>query len=296
MHKFNWRVRGILLGAIFCGVAQGHGIVGDRFFPPTMATDDPFATDELALPTLSYGRDGGDSEFDAGFEFDKEIFPNFAVGVEDTYITQNPAHGPSVQGFDDLTLTAKYEFLHVPDHEFVMSVGLETDLGGTGDTEVERDAFSTFTPEVFFGKGFGDLPDSVGALQPIAVTGSFGQSFPTSRGDGNTFDWGFAVEYSIPYLNQHVHDAGLPEPFKNMIPLVEFAMSTSENGEDRGVTTGTVNPGVLWETKQFQLGVEANIPINDRSGDHVGVTVQLWIFIDDLMPSVFGHPMFGGEQ
>src|SRR5437764_1234453 len=31
-----------------------HGIVGSRFFPATIATDDPFVADELALPTVSH--------------------------------------------------------------------------------------------------------------------------------------------------------------------------------------------------------------------------------------------------
>ena len=33
---------------------SAHGFEGDRFFPPTIATDDPFATDELLLPAVSF--------------------------------------------------------------------------------------------------------------------------------------------------------------------------------------------------------------------------------------------------
>ena len=33
--------------------AHAHGIVGERFFPATITTDDPFAADELALPTIT---------------------------------------------------------------------------------------------------------------------------------------------------------------------------------------------------------------------------------------------------
>ena len=29
-----------------------HGFAGSRFFPATIATDDPFVADELALPTI----------------------------------------------------------------------------------------------------------------------------------------------------------------------------------------------------------------------------------------------------
>src|SRR5690348_14935422 len=83
-------------------VADAHGFAGQRFFPPTIATDDPSAVDELALPTVSYIKNAaGDGspashEIDAGFEFDKEIFPHFALGVSDTYIYQKPDHGSSI--------------------------------------------------------------------------------------------------------------------------------------------------------------------------------------------------------
>jgi hypothetical protein len=133
-------------------------------------------------------------------------------------------------------------------------------------------------------------------LKPIAVTGTIAQGIPTEAVDANTFQWGIAVEYSLPYLQQSVRDVGLPQPFKNMIPLVEFAMQTGENRDQRGLTTGTINPGALWETPYFQLGAEAVIPVNQHSGTHVGAIVQLEIFIDDIFPQVFGHPMFGGQQ
>ena len=80
-----------------------------------------------------------------------------------------------------------------------------------------------------------------------------------------------------------------------MIPLVEFAFETAENRAEGGLTSGTINPGVIWVSNSVQLGVEANIPVNSRSGTHVGATIQLWIFIDDLFPKVFGHPIFGAR-
>jgi hypothetical protein len=281
--------------------ASAHGILGDRFFPPTLATDDPFAVDELALPKLSYVKNAGDDsglstrEFDAGFEFDKEIFPYFAVGVSQDYVSQRPIGGHSVKGWDNLTLTAKYELWHSEQHEAIVSIGLEADLGGVGSSAY-ADSFTTLSPNIYFGKGFGDLPDKFAALQPFAITGQFAQSFPTSPAAANEFDWGFAVEYSLPYLQQHVKDIGLPAPFKDMIPLVEFAMATTENRGVGGLTTGTINPGVLWVTNYYELGVEANIPVNHNSGAHVGVNLQLWIFIDDIFPGTFGHPIFGERQ
>lgn len=284
--------------AVTCQVrtAAAHGFAGDRFFPPTISTDDPFAVDELALPTVSYTKNGGSPpgyELDAGFEFDKEIFPRFALGVSDTYIYQHFDRARSLQGWDDLVVTAKYELWINPEHEAIVSIGLESDIGGTGGSQVGADSFSTFAPKIYFGKGFGDLPDTLGGLRPFALTGELAQTFPTEAANPNTFQWGFALEYSLPYLMQNVQDVGLPRPLRDMIPLVEFSMETAENRADRGLTVGTINPGVLYENPYFQLGVEANIPVNRQSGTHVGVTVQAWIYIDDIFPHTFGHPLFG---
>jgi hypothetical protein len=80
-----------------------------------------------------------------------------------------------------------------------------------------------------------------------------------------------------------------------MILLVEFPFETGENRGERGLTTGSVNPGVLWETRWAQFGVEAIIPVNRASGRNVGAVFQVWIFLDDLDPTHFGHPIFGGK-
>lgn len=293
---------GVLALAAIAGprFAQAHGIEGDRFFPPTLATDDPFAVDELAIPNLSYIKNegtGGPSnhEYDLGIEFDKEIFPYFALGVSDTYVIQKPHGAHSIKGLTNLTLTAKYEFHHNEDHEMIASAGLEANLGGVGSAAFS-DSFTTLAPTFYFGKGFGDLPDSLSSLRPLCVTTKLSQTFPTSGSAPNEFDWGFAVEYSLPYLQQHVRDIGLGQPFKGMIPLVEFSMATTENRGVRGLTTGTINPGVLYVNEYYELGVEAVVPVNHETGAHVGVNVELWVFIDDLFPRTFGHPLFGGER
>jgi len=63
-----------------------------------------------------------------------------------------------------------------------------------------------------------------------------------------------------------------------------------------GGTTGTINPGILYETKYFQIGAEAIIPVNGASGHDVGAVVQLQIFLDDIWPKIFGHPIIGSDE
>jgi hypothetical protein len=276
--------------------ANAHGFVGDRFFPATLTTDDPFAVDELSLGFTYFKNPAGDGDpatrqADAGFEFVKEIFPRFAIGVADTYVQFKPDGEHSFSGLDNLSISLKYELWRDEPHEMIFSIGMDTDIGGSGASRI-GESTTTFTPTLFFGKGFGDLPESVSYLKPFAVTGTLGQTFPTDASGPNELEWGFAVEYSLPYLQQHVKDIGLPAPFKDMIPLVEFSFATAENRGPR-TTTGTINPGILWETPTFQLGAEALIPINQESGSRVGFTVNMQIYIDDLWPKLFGHPVFG---
>jgi hypothetical protein len=277
--------------------AHAHGFEGDRFFPPTIQTDDPFATDELSFPTISiFNNPAGDGpktrEIDIGVEFDKEIFPKFALGIGEGYTILTPKGGPSTKGFDNLTLSAKYQLWEVPAHEFILSVGAEWEIGGSGRQSLV-DNYSTVSPGLFFGKGFGDLPDSLSFLKPIAITGTIAQDLPVRSLDSNVLEWGLALEYSLPYLEQHVKDTGLVRPFRDMIPLVELSMQSPEN-RGGGRSTGTINPGVLWEGRTCQIGVEAVIPVNRETGPNVGVVVSVQIYIDDIFPKVFGHPLFGG--
>jgi len=183
---------------------------------------------------------------------------------------------------------------------------LDVDLGDTGSKALGVDSFTTYTPTIYYAKGFNELPIQLKYLKPFALTGTLGVSIPgqsANIANGSTFasfnpdalQWGFALEYSMPYLQEHVEDLGLPRPFRDLIPLVEFSMSTpfDRSGE---TTTGTMNPGVLWESKFCQIGAEAVIPVNAHTGPAIGAVFQVQIFIDDLFPKVFGHPLFFGDN
>jgi hypothetical protein len=72
-----------------------------------------------------------------------------------------------------------------------------------------------------------------------------------------------------------------------MIPIVEFAMQTPLEGKLSGRTTGTINPGIIWFGRYVQIGLEAQIPVNERSGKNIGVLGQIHFFLDDIAPTVF---------
>jgi hypothetical protein len=94
-------------------------------------------------------------------------------------------------------------------------------------------------------------------------------------------------------MQEQVKDIGLKASFNRLIPLVEFAISTPLNRGVDKLTTGTINPGVIWSGQYFQLGIEAKIPINGETGHNVGVIAQVHFYLDDLFPKIFGKPLFG---
>jgi hypothetical protein len=307
---------------VHAGPTSAHGLAGKRFFPATLVIDDPFVADELSLPSVFHiktpasGDEAATRETSLSGEFSKRITPNLGLSVEGEWTHLDPDGERSRSGFGNLELGLKYQFFKSDLHETIFSLGLGWEVGGTGKKSVEADSFSTLSPALFFGKGFGDLPDALAFLKPLTLTGVIGADIPTrsktktvrireEEGEDaaeveteierhpNVLTWGFALEYSIPYLQSFVKDVGLPAPFNRMFPLVEFALETPLDRGMAGKTTGTVNPGIIWAGKVVQIGLEAVIPINDRTGKNVGVRGMLHFFLDDLFPKSLGRPIFG---
>ena len=296
-----------------------HEIVGNRFFPATLGIDDPGVNDELAVPTVDAFKTGDAPPIrqrDISGEFSKRITEDFAIALGSTYTFLNPTDptAPGANGFQNLETTFKYRLYKNPEHEFVMSLGLTIEWGGSGAANVGAEPFNHYTPNFYFGKGFGDLPDTFSWIRPIAVTGQVGYSIParnftTTFGiDPDTGDvtadtefhprvlnWGGTIQYSMPYLKSAVIDLGLPDFIDHLIPLVEANLQTPvANTLTSGtMTTGTINPGVIWVGNKFQFGIEALIPINRQSGSNIGVIAQLHYYLDDIDPRGIGRPLFG---
>ena len=296
--------------------AGAHEIVGNRMFPATLAIDDPGVADELSLPTVAISKTGDDpsiKQLNISGEYSKRITEDFGVSFSPTWTHLYAPGGPNMvgaSGFQNVETTFKYRVFKNAEHEFVMSAGLNIEWGGSGAQDVGAERFTVYTPTVYFGKGFGDLPSSMGWARPFAITGQFGYAIPGSNSittaDPDTGDvatefhprvltWGGSLQYSMPYLKSAVVDLGLPDFFSHLIPLVEVSLQTpvSNTFSSGTVTTGTINPGVIYIGKTYQLAVEAMIPVNRQSGTSVGAIAQLHLFLDDIFPNSIGKPIFG---
>ncbi|MBI1361931.1 MAG: hypothetical protein GC155_16770 [Alphaproteobacteria bacterium] len=279
------------------GPAMAHGFAGTRFFPATIATDDPAVADELSLPTLSHL----DSETEVSGEYSKRITRTFGFSVEGAW-THDRDGGVSTDGFQNVEATVKWQFLTNAAHETILAAGVSTEFGGSGAERVGAEDTTAFTPTFYFGKGFGDLPESVSWARPFAVTGLLGYSMPvrahSKDGDPNpnALVGGLTLQYSLPYLTSQIHDEGWPRWINQMTPLVEIAFEDPIRHSGGERTTGTVNPGVLWTGRHMQIGAEAIIPMNGDSGGSIGWAIQAHFFLDDLFSHSIGRPIFGGRS
>src|SRR5215510_9937097 len=132
--------------------ALAHGFAGKRFFPATLATDDPFVADELSLPTYSTskGRASGDQpatrERSFAAEISKRLTPDLAVSVGGQYLRQSPEGGPTSTGFNNLELGLKYQFYKNDAAEAIVSAGLGWEVSHTGSKAIGAEPFNTWTP------------------------------------------------------------------------------------------------------------------------------------------------------
>ena len=294
------------------GSAYAHCIVGNRFFPATLKVDDPCVADELSFPTISSFSTGDQPaarQLDISGEFSKRITDDFGISVGSTWSRISAPGAPVAYGFQNLETAFQYQVVKNAEHEFAMMASLNIEWGGSGAQSVGADRFTTYAPTINFGKGFGDLPDSAGWLRAFAVTGSIGYAIPgsssTTSVDPDSGDitvtqnprllqWGGSLQYSMPYLKSAVIDLGLPDVVNKLIPIVEaqFVTPVSNTADSGTKTTGTINPGIIYVGKTYQVGVEAIVPINRDSGGNVGVIGQLHLYLDDLFPNSIGRPIF----
>ena len=296
-----------VLAALVCMPAAvlAHGVVGERFFPATLAIDDPFVADELSFPTVSitklHAGAGAPPTLQTDFsaELSKRLSPDLGISLGAAVALDAPRGKPTIAGFDNMAIGLKYVFLKSAPHELIVATGVDIEVGGTGQQRVGASSFSTFTPSLFFGEGLGDLPATLRYLRPLAVTGVLGLALPV-REDPRVFQWGLTFQYNLQYLQSYVRDVGLPAPFNRMIPIIELPMQTSVEGAVR--TFGTVNPGIIWFGRYIQLGLEAVIPIHGNTTDleisprqgSVGLLGQVHFYLDDIWPEVFTWTPFSG--
>jgi hypothetical protein len=332
MVRTAWRkaIPGFLLLLATCSEVSA-AYVGDRFFPSTLATTVPTPADFYKPPYFvllpGTATTPTTREIDIPTTYSRLVTRDLAVFFTETFRILEDANRGTRSGFENFVIGAQYQLYTNPEHQFVVTVGGTAAIGGTGSPQVAS-SFSTLTPTVYIGKGFGDLPDSMAWLRPLTVSATVAVAVPTEsstltslgtinspRADVGGFTspttvpsgpttlseainpkillLGFALEYSL-VTNQYTgaNRTGTRYP-EGWVPLVEFTTTTPLNGPLAGRTTGTVNPGVIWVSRYLQVGAEAIIPIDAHSGRDIGARIQAHLYLPAIFPDFYAKPVFG---
>ncbi len=261
-------------------VANAHGIAGKRYFPPTISVEDPYAAHEIhtVVGRVPLGGSNNSNVMSSNVMIGGGIEPidGFGIAIDGLYRNPNVNLTPEANGFDNLYYTIKKELTINDEREFAFTVGVNGQVGGTGGPGVINS--TTYAPTVFYAKGFGDLPNAMRLLKPMAVTGVLGYQMSTDQGQPTALNWGFTLQYSFLYLNEHVQPTGWGEPWNSLVAVVEFPLQTCMSGICNGQVTGSVNPGLVWVGPEFNLSAEAVFPVNNQSGRGVGMLFQIHKF------------------
>jgi hypothetical protein len=146
---------GLLMTLLSFSYASAHCFVGARFFPATLATDDPCVADEMSLPTVAWFKTGDTppaGEVDISVDISKRITEDFGVTIGDTWSQIRQPGNPTREGFANLDTTFQYQLLKDAPLELAMLVGLSVEWGGTGKGTWNRSAGLAFCTD---GKSFG---------------------------------------------------------------------------------------------------------------------------------------------
>ena len=299
--RINWFSSSLLVFLIETAlpISAAPYVVGNRYFPPTPTTEDPFVSDEISLKVsqVRHGTTASESahrETEAEFGIDKRITDDLGISIESSYKAIDYSTQSNKYGFDNVTATLTYQFYKNDDRELLLSAGIERMTGGTGASRIGAEDTGTTTPTFYFGKGFGDLPDGIKYLKPFAITGTVGYQFADvpAPSTPDLLTMGFSIQYSLRYMEGNVAYIGLPEWIDRIVPVIEFSYTTPTNSSSSVTTVGTVAPGFVYVGNNFDIGLEALVPATGQPKTDVGVIAMLHVRLGGAL----GQPLLSGSR
>lgn len=271
--------------------ASAHGTVGQRTFIEPFVTEDANPKNEfvIAKPGFFNTREG--NELSVGFSFEKKLSENSSLALEGQWTAQRVGGASNPEGFQNPGLLLKDSLWESPMHEFILSPALEV-APPLGDRGVGAERDTAVTPLLLFAKGWGDLPQSLSYLRPLAFMGDAGFEIRTNTRTKTVFKYDILLMYSLPYLHTFVQDFGTPWPLRQLIPLVEFNFETRVNGPKRTTET-RATPGLVYLGKFVQLGVAGQFPLNHTTARELDPSILFVVdlFYDDLFPALTWTPL-----
>ncbi len=278
--------------------AAAYTAAGDRVFVatgvlPQIAPTDQFYTWGWTVP-LNGGPVGSLSRASSfGAVYEKTITERLGVHLEESWCPIERVGAASVYGFQNFQSEVKYLTINDQPHEFLLTLGVNREWGGTGAQRAGASPKGATEPRVYFGKGLGDL--DIGYLRPLAIAGFVGHQFADLPPRPDLVTTGFVVEYSIPYLQSKVQSLDLPEFVRRLTPMTEVSFTIPSGRSFGARTTALIAPGINFAGEGWEFILEALVPATRATAGGAGVKAQLHLSLDFLFPDSIGRPLLSAR-
>lgn len=274
--------------------AAAYTAAGDRVFVatgilPQIAPADQFYTWTQTLPFAGGAVGAPERATTIGAVFDKTITERLGLHFEDSWMRLDRVGAGSLHGFANLETELKYLVVDDRPSEFLLTLSVDREWGGTGARGVGSPPQGATTPRIYFGKGLGDL--AAGYLRPFALSGFFGYQFADTRPRPDLVQTGVVVEYSIPYLQSKVQSFALPDLVRGLTPMTEVSLTVPAGRSFGARTTALIAPGVNFAGEGWEFVLEALVPASRATGSGAGVRAQLHLALDFLFSDTIGRPL-----
>lgn len=285
-----------------------HGTVGDYTFLEPMVAEDANPKNEFDIlrPQYLWTREG--RQFSLGFSLEKVLInapedtafwpadsPLVSLEIGSGWSHLSPRGEAALSGFEGLELFPKWAFLTVPEHQLRLSLAAALVLP-TGSPSTEEQNHTLLGPVLLWAKGWGDLPNRglLKYLRPFGFQGDVGYVPALGGAAWHEMFADNVIEYSLPYLSNHVKDIGLRWPLRNLYVYTEFnyeQLITGPPGEP--FPEILITPGIAFMGRYLQLSVATRFALNRASvRDNQATLIGLVdLFIDDILPWANWTPM-----
>jgi hypothetical protein len=193
----------------------------------------------------------------------------------------------ALSGFSNLGLAYKQVLLALRPNEFVLTISPSLELP-VGDSKVSE-THPRAGGDVLFQKGFGDLPDSLGMLQPFGIEGDAGWESKVTGARDDLLNADLELEYSLGYLDANVASNSVPTLMRNLTPNLDFDyaqyLSAHSNSSEPDFE---LTPAIAWLNDTFEVNLGAQIPLN-RASQGTGRVAFVWVLgvsYDQLVPAL----------
>jgi hypothetical protein len=200
--------------------------------------------------------------------------------------------GETTTGFSNLSLAYKHVLISIPRHEFMLSLAPEAELP-VGNRSIGSESHARAGFDLIFGKGFGDVADTLALLRPAALEGDIGWETKVTGARDDLVAATAEIEYSLAYLDENVASFSVTHALRNLTPHLDFDYAQYMDAHRNSTAPDfELTPGIAWLNSTYEINLGVQIALNHASST-TGAVAFVWLLgvsFDQIVPALAWTP------